>query len=66
MTQDEIIRMAREAGLPCQHPDWIEAAERFAAIVAAHEREACANRQRAMDLLTQHSQAIGEYDDPIV
>ena len=40
MTQDEIIRMAREAG-------FINLAlepklTRFAAIVAAHEREACA------------------------
>ena len=41
MTQDEIIRMAREV--------WGERAvlpfndlERFAALVAAHEREACA------------------------
>ena len=44
MTQDEIIRMAREAG------DWNGQTaefndvglERFAALVAAHEREACA------------------------
>ena len=40
MTQDEIIRMAREAG-------FINLAlepkiTRFAALVAAHEREACA------------------------
>ena len=56
MTQDEIIAMAREAGLPVDdslgfplaHLNestifafnlWIE---RFAALVAAHEREACA------------------------
>ena len=40
MTQDEIIRMAREAG-----PDWwlnTTMLERFASLVAAHEREACA------------------------
>ena len=40
MTQDEIIRMAREAG-----PDWwlnTTMLERFAALVAAHEREECA------------------------
>ena len=44
MTQDEIIRMAREAG------DWNGQTaefndvglERFAALVAANEREACA------------------------
>ena len=44
MTQDEIIRMAREAG-----DDWDstlstdkEFLKRFAALVAAEEREACA------------------------
>ena len=45
MTQDEIIRMAREAGLEigvefiAGHKTNIE---RFAALVASHEREACA------------------------
>jgi len=38
MTQDEIIEMAREAGLP-GYPDELEA---FAKLVAAKEREACA------------------------
>lgn len=48
MTQDEIIRMAREARLAePYHPfnPWgasQEALERFAALVAAAEREACA------------------------
>ena len=47
-TQDEIIRMAREAGFvfPEMQEDsftcWWEELERFAALVAAHEREACA------------------------
>jgi hypothetical protein len=47
MTREEIIRMAREAGATVSsfhgrfvmYPDDIE---RFAALVAAHEREACA------------------------
>ena len=42
MTQDEIIRMAREAGLgDWVHPNntWYVELERFAALVAAHERE---------------------------
>jgi len=43
MTRDDIIRMAREAGFATS---WTEAAgdalERFAALVAKHEREACA------------------------
>ena len=47
MTRDDIIRLAREAGIV----DWSlhgrleskeEALERFAALVAAAEREACA------------------------
>ena len=46
MTQDEIIRMAQEAEVPHSElwsPDedvvWLK---RFATLVAAHEREACA------------------------
>jgi phosphoserine phosphatase len=54
MTQEDIIRMAREVGLAsiysaCDEPgvryayeDWDEELERFAALVAAAEREACA------------------------
>ena len=42
MTRDDVIRMAREARLPCNHPDWADATERFAALVAAAEREECA------------------------
>ena len=49
MTRDDIIHMAREAGFEelFEHSDdWVcftEEIERFAALVAAHEREACAN-----------------------
>ena len=41
MTDNDIIRMAREAGPLTQGPfdAWCK---RFAALVAAHEREACA------------------------
>ena len=43
MTQDEIIKLAREACSPYQvlntDPEFLT---RFAALVAAHEREACA------------------------
>ena len=43
MDKDDIIKMAQEAGFATS---WTEAAgealERFAALVAAHEREACA------------------------
>jgi len=51
MTQDEIIRMAREAGLErcdCEprchvHCGGVSDLERFAALVAAHEREKLKN-----------------------
>ena len=42
MTKEEIIEMAREANLPsclATHP---KALERFAKLIAQHEREACA------------------------
>lgn len=47
MTKDDIIRMAREAGAMFDHMTWVErdlapVFERFAALVAATEREACA------------------------
>ena len=46
MTRDDIIRMAREAGFNHEGFDWDEIVfpivERFAALVAAAEREACA------------------------
>jgi hypothetical protein len=42
--KDDIIRMAREAGIDEPESDWMywAAMERFAALVAAAEREACA------------------------
>ena len=55
MNRDDIIKMAREAGLgnALSHnggeeriwiggDDWHDEVERFAALVAEHEREACA------------------------
>jgi len=43
MTREDIIRMAKEAsGHDFTGPRTIEFAERFAALVAAAEREACA------------------------
>lgn len=43
MTRDNIIRMAREAGIDDPESDWMywKAMERFAALVAAAERKAC-------------------------
>ena len=42
MTQDEIIEMAREAGLDPDLWNYTDAFEVFAKLVAEHEREACA------------------------
>ena len=45
MTRDDVIRMAREAGLPYEYDTGrildLKQLERFAALVAAAEREAC-------------------------
>ena len=40
MNNEEIINMAREAGFADYYPERLK---RFAALVAAHERENCAN-----------------------
>ena len=52
MTRDDIIKMAREAGFnPVSYMGAnLESFERFAALVAAHEREACANLLLNVDL----------------
>jgi len=44
MTRDDILRMAREAGLTVCRDEWVfgEMLARFAALVTAVEREACA------------------------
>ena len=42
MNREDIIRMAREAGLDPDLWNYTDAFERFAALVAAAEREACA------------------------
>jgi len=45
MNRDEIIRMAREAGYGDSMSDLHAATlERFAALVAAHEREECVSK----------------------
>jgi hypothetical protein len=49
MNKEDITRMAKEAGFEVYETDvwitdgwWLEELERFAALVAEHEREACA------------------------
>jgi hypothetical protein len=41
MTQDKIIEMARQAGLDPDLWNYTDAFERFAKLVAEHERDAC-------------------------
>jgi hypothetical protein len=55
MTRDDIIRMARECGLPDWEPVG-EKIERFAAIVAAAEREAIAQMIEDAPPLVEFSQ----------
>ena len=54
MTQDEIIAMAKEAGLRTHIPFWSDsevavALVAFAKLVAAKEREACMNVLRGLN-----------------
>jgi hypothetical protein len=47
MTKEEIIELARQSGAMFDHMTWVErdllpVFERFATLVAEHEREACA------------------------
>ena len=60
MTRKDIIRMAREIGVPFWPTDvhvTIDELQRFAALVAAHEREACAKvceDEGSVDDLPEH------------
>jgi hypothetical protein len=57
MTQDEIITMARQAGWSKEYLEFgDERLERFAKLVAQHEREACAK------LLEEAAQAAKDAD----
>ena len=57
MTSDDIIRMAREAGLPGLDAEG--RLERFAVLVAAAEREACAKVCEENSLMFGDSALIG-------
>jgi hypothetical protein len=51
MTRGDIIKLAREAGFEeWAIADHLDELERFAALVAAHEREACAKVCEALPL----------------
>ena len=72
MTQDEIIHVARKAGLPTLTEYGYESLERFAALVAANEREACAkvcdqyaeNSSNPMNFAENCAAAIRERGEP--
>ena len=44
-----IKELAKQVGYPIQHDEWRKATEEFAALVAAHEREACAVQIKEMN-----------------
>jgi hypothetical protein len=52
MSRDDITRMAREAGLTVCRDEWVFGAmlERFAELVRADEREACAKVCEELDI----------------
>ena len=63
MTQDEIIEMARQAGMYQDlNVSWNESIQNFAKLVAAKEREACADicdRFQARDVGMQPAECAG-------
>jgi hypothetical protein len=69
MTQEDIIRMAREAGLQQRHATptewwcWEGSIERFASLVAAAEREKVAHWMRSMGYATGHGDTIEDLLD---
>ncbi len=67
MTQDDILRMALEAGLisrhGCRETASDEMLERFAAIAAAAQREKVAHWMRSMGYATGHGDTIEDLLD---
>jgi len=64
MTRDDIIKLAREAGFAnssfCRWSAYTDDLERFAALVAAAEREACARVCENMTLEWEDQPAIAQ------
>ena len=58
-----IIELAKEAGLPCQHPDWTEGYERFAALVRAEYE---APLKLALDFISRLKFADAEPEPDLV
>lgn len=63
MTTDDILRMAREAGISnaFMPPQFSEVFERFAALVAAAERDECAKVAKAIS----DKYAFGHYGNEV-
>jgi hypothetical protein len=59
MNREDIIKMAREAGFSVTWPETVPNFERFAALVAAAEREACAQ------MADEEAQLFGITDDVV-
>ena len=65
MNKEDIIRMAKEAGFEVYETDvwitdgwWLEELERFAALVAEHERDQCA---KVCDAVQKKNEDDGAY-----
>ena len=58
MNREDIIRMARDANLPECHTTHPKALERFAALVAAHEREKVAKWMVERSYATGHGDKV--------
>ena len=66
MTQDEIIELARQAGLDPDLWNYTDAFETFAKLVAEKEREACAKEcWRQMGLLPTQAWTVNPYEQCI-
>jgi hypothetical protein len=69
MTQDDILRMAREAGLQQRHTTptewwcWEGSIERFASLIAAAQREKVAAWMRNLGYATGHGDTIEQMLD---
>ena len=64
MDREDIIRMAREVGIDaerdtlCSYEGWVEPLERFAALVAEHEREKVVQWMMERGYATGHGDTI--------
>ena len=64
MNREDIIRMAREAGfeIDCCSLEWHERIQRFAALVAAHERDMCA---KLVEEMVKHDDGLDDFANSV-